>query len=133
MSTVLNESTSDATASPGPVLRPKPTRWGGIIFFKVEEIVFEAPRYRLAEHSEVFETMFHLPAGGEGTVEGRDEEHPIVLESYKAVDFDASLKIIYPTADDLISGSFKLEKEEWIGVLNLSTKWSMKKVCLKSH
>ncbi|RXW14605.1 hypothetical protein EST38_g11249 [Candolleomyces aberdarensis] len=128
MSTTLNESASDATASPGPILRPKPTRWGGIIFFKVEEIVFEAPRYRFAEHSEVFETMFQLPAGGDGNAEGGDKEHPIVLERYKAAHFDAFLKVIYPTADNVIQGSFKLDKEEWIGVLNLSTKWSIKKV-----
>ncbi|KAJ2924434.1 hypothetical protein H1R20_g12651, partial [Candolleomyces eurysporus] len=97
MSTSLNESTSDATASPGPILSLKPMRCGGTIFFKVEEIVFEAPRYRFAEHSEIFETMFHLPAGGDETAEGRDEGHPIVLESYKAADFNALLKVIYPT------------------------------------
>ncbi|RXW11471.1 hypothetical protein EST38_g14384, partial [Candolleomyces aberdarensis] len=128
MSTGLNESASDATTSPGPILRPKPIRWGDIIFFKVEEIVFEAPRHRFAKHSEVFETMFHLPAGSEETVEGRDKEHPIVLEGYKAVHFDSLLKILYPTPEDLISGTLKLEKEEWIGILNLSTRWNMKKI-----
>ncbi|RXW14602.1 hypothetical protein EST38_g11252 [Candolleomyces aberdarensis] len=97
MSTPLNESANDATASPGPILRPKPMRCGGTIFFKVEEIIFEVPRYRFAEHSEAFETMFRLPAGEDGTAEGRDEEHPVVLESYKAVHFDALLKVIYPT------------------------------------
>ncbi|RXW18250.1 hypothetical protein EST38_g7604 [Candolleomyces aberdarensis] len=121
------ESTSDGT-SPGPIVRPRPTRWGGTIFFKVEEIVFEAPRYRFAEHSEVFETMFHLPAGSDGIVEGRDEKHPIALEGYQAAHFHALLKILYPTPDDSIFGTFKLEKEEWIGVLNLSTRWNMKKV-----
>ena len=65
---------------------------------QVEEIVFEAPRYRLAKHSEVFESMFNLPAGSDGTIEGRDEEHPIVLEGYKAVHFDSLLKILYPTS-----------------------------------
>ena len=64
---------------------------------QVEEIVFEAPRYRFAEHSEVFETMFNLPAGGDGTVEGRDEEHPIVLEGHQAAHFHALLKVLYPT------------------------------------
>ncbi|KAJ2924431.1 hypothetical protein H1R20_g12654, partial [Candolleomyces eurysporus] len=133
MSTAANESASHATASPGPILRPKPKRWGGMIFFKVEEIVFEAPQSRFAEHSKVFETMFHLPAGSDGAVEGRDEEHPIVLEGYQAVHFDSLLNVLYPTPDDFISGILKLEKEEWIGVLNLSTRWSMKKVRLNSH
>ncbi|KAJ2924444.1 hypothetical protein H1R20_g12649, partial [Candolleomyces eurysporus] len=128
MSTAANESASHTTASPRPILRPKSKRWGGTIFFKVEEIVFEAPRSRFAEHSEVFETMFHLPVGSDGAVEGRDEEHPIVLEGYQAVHFDSLLNVLYPTPEDLISGILKLEKEEWIGVLNLSTRWSMKKI-----
>ncbi|RXW13993.1 hypothetical protein EST38_g11861 [Candolleomyces aberdarensis] len=127
MSTVLDESASDGT-SPGPIAGPERIRWGGMIFFKVEQFILEAPRYRFAEHSEVFETMFQLPAGSDGTVEGRDEEHPIVLEGYQAAHFHALLKILYPTPDDSIFGIFKLEKEEWVGVLNLSTRWSMKKI-----
>ncbi|RXW12915.1 hypothetical protein EST38_g12938 [Candolleomyces aberdarensis] len=98
MSTASNESASHATASSGPVLRPQPIRWGGTIFFKVEEIVFEAPRFRFAEHSEVFETMFHLPAGSDGTVEGRDDEHPILLEGYQATHFNSLLKVLYPAS-----------------------------------
>ncbi|RXW14600.1 hypothetical protein EST38_g11253 [Candolleomyces aberdarensis] len=128
MSAASNESASEATASPGPIIHPKRIRWGGIIFFKVEETVFEAPRYRFAKHSEVFETMFHLPAGSDGTAEGQDEEHPILLEGYKAVHFNSLLKVLYPTPEDFISGTLQLEKEEWIGVLNLSTRWSMKKI-----
>ncbi|KAJ2926950.1 hypothetical protein H1R20_g10124, partial [Candolleomyces eurysporus] len=119
MSIVLDESVSDGT-SPGPIAGPERVRWGGILFFKVEQSIFEAPRYRFAEYSEVFETMFQLPAGNDGTVEGQDEAHPIILEGYQAAHFCALLKILYPT--------FKLEKEEWIGVLNLSTRWSMKKI-----
>ncbi|KAJ2930409.1 hypothetical protein H1R20_g6732, partial [Candolleomyces eurysporus] len=127
MSTALNEPSNDGTF-PGPIAHRKRIRWGGITFFKVEESVFEAPRYRFAEYSEVFETMFQLPAGSDGNVEGRDEEHPIVLEGYRAAHFDALLAVLYPTPDDLISGTVKLETEEWIGVLNLSTRWGMKKI-----
>ena len=64
---------------------------------QVEEIIFEAPRNRLAECSEVFETMFRLPSGSDGRVEGQDEEHPIVLEGYQAAHFHALLKVLYPT------------------------------------
>jgi hypothetical protein len=64
---------------------------------QVEESVFEAPRYRFAEHSEVFDAMFHLPAGSDGNVEGRDEDHPIVLEGYQAAHFEALLKVLCPT------------------------------------
>jgi hypothetical protein len=42
--------------------------------------------------------MFSLPVGGEPeNAEGRSDEHPIILEGYKAADFQALLKIIYPT------------------------------------
>ncbi|KAJ2930377.1 hypothetical protein H1R20_g6725, partial [Candolleomyces eurysporus] len=112
------------------ISRPKPIRWGGTVFFKVctkaersqvEEIVFEAPRYRFTEHSEVFENMFHLPTGSDGDVEGRDEEHPIMLDGYKANDFSALMKVLYPEPHIMVSGSYGLSKEEWVGVLALST------------
>ncbi|RXW15126.1 hypothetical protein EST38_g10734 [Candolleomyces aberdarensis] len=120
---------SNANA-PGTTATPTVSRrkWGGMVFFKVEEIIFEVPRYRFSESSEVFETMFNLPPGSEGNLEGQDEEHPVVLEGYEAAHFDALLKVLYPTPHDLISGTFKLEKEEWIGVLNLSTRWNMKQI-----
>ncbi|RXW13998.1 hypothetical protein EST38_g11855 [Candolleomyces aberdarensis] len=88
-----NASGKKATTT---ISRPKPIRWGGTVFFKVEEIVFEAPRYRFTEHSEVFEDMFHLPTGSNGDVEGRDEEHPIMLDGYKANDFSALMRVLYP-------------------------------------
>ncbi|KAJ2930374.1 hypothetical protein H1R20_g6726, partial [Candolleomyces eurysporus] len=109
---------------------PEPIRWGGMVFFKVEEIAFEVPRSRFIENSEVFEAMFHLPVGNENE-EGRDEEHPIVLDGYKAVDFNALIKILYPVHEDVISGSYTLTKEEWVGVLSLSTRWDMKKELTK--
>ncbi|KAJ2932332.1 hypothetical protein H1R20_g4760, partial [Candolleomyces eurysporus] len=121
----MSNANGPGTTTTSTVSRRK---WGGMVFFKVEEIIFEVPRYRFSESSEVFETMFDLPPGSEGNVEGRDEGHPIVLEGYEAAHFDALLKVLYPTPDDLISGTFKLEKEEWIGVLNLSTRWSMKRI-----
>ncbi|RXW16305.1 hypothetical protein EST38_g9548 [Candolleomyces aberdarensis] len=87
---------------PGTIVRSKRIRWGDVIFFKltglqVEEIVFEVPRFRLTEHSEVFESLFQLPTGSDKTVEGQDEEHPIVLEGYQAGHFDALLKVLYPS------------------------------------
>ncbi|TEB24894.1 hypothetical protein FA13DRAFT_1738909, partial [Coprinellus micaceus] len=42
-------------------------------------------------------------------------------------DFEALLKILYPTTEDLISGKFSLTKEEWIGVLKLARAWEMQK------
>ena len=41
--------------------------------------------------------MFQLPTGSDGTVEGKNAEHPIVLEGYQASHFDALLKVLYPS------------------------------------
>ncbi|RXW11415.1 hypothetical protein EST38_g14441 [Candolleomyces aberdarensis] len=107
--------------------RPQPVQWD-LVFFKVEEITFPVSPHRLIENSDVLAGMFNMPTGEDQRVEGRDREHPIVLEGYQASDFDALLRVLYPTPEDLISGSFTLEKEEWVGVLNLSTRWQMKKI-----
>ena len=74
----------------------RPTHRYSAEWSQVEEIVFESPRYRFTEHSAVFEDMFRLPNGSNGNVEGRDEEHPIVLDGYKANDFSALMKVLYP-------------------------------------
>lgn len=42
--------------------------------------------------------MFTLPSGdGDPTEEGGTVDKPIFLEGYKAADFDALLRILYPT------------------------------------
>ena len=65
---------------------------------QVEETIFEVPRYRFTEYSEVFADMFHMPqaAGGAEDAEGRHRDRPIVLEGYKAADFAAIVKVLYP-------------------------------------
>lgn len=41
--------------------------------------------------------MFRLPSGeAGGEFEGRSEDNPIVLEGYRAADFDALLRVLYP-------------------------------------
>jgi hypothetical protein len=40
--------------------------------------------------------MFLLPVG-DGQEEGRSEERPIVLDGYKAIEFNALIKALYPT------------------------------------
>jgi hypothetical protein len=65
---------------------------------QVEETIFEVPRNRFTEHSEVFEDMFLMPQPEhEQAVEGRHRDRPIVLEGYKAADFAALIKVLYPT------------------------------------
>jgi hypothetical protein len=64
---------------------------------QVEEIIFPVSPHRLIENSDVFADMFHLPTAEDQRVEGTHKEHPIVLESYDASDFDALLRVLYPT------------------------------------
>jgi hypothetical protein len=51
------------------------------------------------EYSEIFADMFLMPqAEGKSNlvdVEGRDEEHPILLKGYQAADCAALVKILY--------------------------------------
>ena len=44
----------------------------------------------------MFATMFSLRPG-EGLEEGNSDEHPIVLEDVKAVDFERLLALFYPS------------------------------------
>jgi len=100
-------------------------------FIKVEDKLFCVPRYEFVKSSEVFADMFLLPSGPATRSEGQDRDHPIVLEGYKKDEFTSLLKVMYPTSSSLISGKnveLPLEKEEWVGVLKLSTIWDMTKI-----
>jgi hypothetical protein len=71
-----------------------------LLVAQVEETLFQVPRCRFTQYSEGFTDMFLMPQA-EGTsdrvdVEGRDKEHPILLEGYRAADFAALVKILYP-------------------------------------
>ena len=62
---------------------------------QVEQTLFRVHRFFLRRHSLVFATMFSLRPG-EGLEEGNSDEHPIVLEDVKAVDFERLLALFYP-------------------------------------
>ena len=115
----------------------------------MEDELFRVPKKDFTKHSEVFADMFVMPSGDHKNSEGGNDEHPIFLEGYKKNDFIALLKVMYPRYDGwwmilrfglipcssemLLSGTntvmkIELSKEEWIGVLNLSTRWDMRKV-----
>ncbi|RXW11712.1 hypothetical protein EST38_g14143 [Candolleomyces aberdarensis] len=86
------------------------TLWS-TVFFKVEDTIFQVPQHWFTEHSEVFVDMFLMPqAGDEKSVEGKDKEHPILLESYKAADFKALVELLYPLP--AISESYSSTKDE---------------------
>ncbi|RXW14139.1 hypothetical protein EST38_g11714 [Candolleomyces aberdarensis] len=77
------------------------TLWS-TVFFKVEDTIFQVPQHRFTEHSEIFADMFLMPQAGDAkSVEGKDKEHPILLESYKAADFKALVKLLYPPTCDI--------------------------------
>ncbi|KIM37706.1 hypothetical protein M413DRAFT_253968 [Hebeloma cylindrosporum] len=104
--------------------------WDNIVI-KVEDRLFCVPRCEFVQLSEVFADMFLLPSAPGANPEGRDREHPLVLEGYKKDEFACLLKVMYPTAGSLISGTtlaLALGKEEWVSVLKLSTIWNMEKI-----
>ncbi|CAA7271197.1 unnamed protein product [Cyclocybe aegerita] len=104
--------------------------WDNMVI-QVEDELFCVPRCEFVRSSEVFADMFLLPSGPATCNEGQDRKHPIVLEGYKKHEFACLLKVMYPTAGSLISGTkldLDLEKEEWVSVLKLSAIWDMKKI-----
>jgi hypothetical protein len=61
----------------------------------VEDVVFTIDRHVLLQASPVFKDMFVV--GDSSSGEGTSEDSPITLEGYKADDFEALLKVLYPT------------------------------------
>ncbi|KAF6750636.1 hypothetical protein DFP72DRAFT_1013133 [Ephemerocybe angulata] len=114
---------------------PEPTvatfMWD-IVVFKVEGRIFQVPRQRFIEYSDIFADMFGLPASrdsqGKADVEGLSIESPITLDGYRASEFEALLKAMYPTSSNVLEGAFRMTRDEWISVLKLSTVWNMKKI-----
>ncbi|EAU89731.2 hypothetical protein CC1G_07456 [Coprinopsis cinerea okayama7 len=109
--------------------------WDAVII-RVEDGLFCVPRYGLVNASAVFSDMLSLPSGQDGPapVEGTDPAHPIVLEGYKKDEFKCLLRLLYPSAEDIISETsvrLTLSKDQWISVLKLSTIWGMNKI--RSH
>ncbi|KAJ3523533.1 hypothetical protein NMY22_g11397 [Coprinellus aureogranulatus] len=111
-----------STDSDAPSVPPHNYLWD-LVVFKVEERLFRVNKHAFVQHSSVFKNMFHIGDGRTG--EGVSDDHPVVLNGYRAGDFEALLMILYPTAHDLISGNFSLTKEQWSGVLRLSRSWEM--------
>ncbi|KAJ6456079.1 hypothetical protein C8R45DRAFT_580814 [Mycena sanguinolenta] len=94
------------------------------ITFKVEDTIFNVPRYHFERSSEIFATMFTLPAGDGVQTEGQSDENPIVLEGVSSVCFRALLKVLYPLdVQQVWKNALGLTKDDWISVLKLSTQW----------
>ncbi|KAH6908504.1 hypothetical protein BKA70DRAFT_1222701 [Coprinopsis sp. MPI-PUGE-AT-0042] len=75
-------------------------------------------------------------ASNDGTGEGASDDKPIVLEGYKQGDFDALLRVMLPQQVSFLGGYLlliqhslpELTKDQWVGVLKLSTIWQMDKI-----
>ncbi|KAF7336512.1 hypothetical protein MSAN_02283200 [Mycena sanguinolenta] len=68
----------------------------GDVIIRVEHTLFKVYKAFLTHNSSVFATMFNLPAGM-GDPEGSSDDHPIVLEGEKAMDFRTVLEFLYAT------------------------------------
>ncbi|KIM53064.1 hypothetical protein SCLCIDRAFT_1223238 [Scleroderma citrinum Foug A] len=66
--------------------------------------------------------MFLLPQGDCVTVEGLDDNKPVVLESIEKSDFEQLLKVLLHRKYGTRSG-LPLNDEQWMAVLKLSTMW----------
>ncbi|KAJ7314358.1 hypothetical protein DFH08DRAFT_716740, partial [Mycena albidolilacea] len=86
------------------------------------DCLFNVPRYHFERSSEVFATMFTLPAGDGVQAEGHNDEQPVVLEGVRSDDFQQLLKALYPLPDGIGMDNW-MTKDEWISVLKLSTQW----------
>ncbi|KIM38468.1 hypothetical protein M413DRAFT_447717 [Hebeloma cylindrosporum] len=93
---------------------------GDFVVFKAENKLFRVPLYQFTGGSEVFQTLFSLPAGNE-EVQGRSETDPIVLPpTISADDFGNFMKVLYPQGT---CSWFTFPKAVWISTLKLSSMW----------
>ncbi|KAF5341054.1 hypothetical protein D9611_006151 [Ephemerocybe angulata] len=122
------EQTTDQLAATTSAGRVDEFYWDTVVF-KVENSLFKVPRERFIAQSEVFSGMFQLvPGDGHESVEGGSDDNPIVLEGYKADDFIALLKALYPGTSEVNGAGGPRTKDEMISALKLSTIWEMKKI-----
>ncbi|KAH6867902.1 hypothetical protein BKA70DRAFT_1414320 [Coprinopsis sp. MPI-PUGE-AT-0042] len=98
--------------APEPSVQKHSVHFWDSITFKVEGVVFQLPKYRFVEESEVFMEMVAKDAG----------DGPIDLD-VSLVDFESFLKAFLPRASAMYDDKPTLVKEEWISILKLSTKW----------
>ncbi|KAH6907066.1 hypothetical protein BKA70DRAFT_1563408 [Coprinopsis sp. MPI-PUGE-AT-0042] len=84
----------------------------GIYYFQVEGVVFQLPKYRFVEDSEVFMEMVTTSEGA-GVIE----------LDVSLGDFESFLKAFLPRTSAIYDPEPILTKDEWISVLKLSSKW----------
>ncbi|KAG8904597.1 hypothetical protein FRB99_001516 [Tulasnella sp. 403] len=83
------------------------------------DTLFKVHRYFFVRDSAVFKAMFTLPPGPGKTVEGMEDENPIVLPEVPALDFERFLWVLYPPS----FGEYNATVPEWCSILHLATLW----------
>ncbi|TDL18867.1 hypothetical protein BD410DRAFT_792853 [Rickenella mellea] len=103
-----------------------PIYYFSLLVFLVKGRLFKVPRIFFETQSAIFKNMFMLPNGVENhDPEGSSDANPIHLEGVKRKDFAAFLKLLIPLNP---LDPIHLEKEEWIGALEISTMWEFKRI-----
>ncbi|KAH6894003.1 hypothetical protein BKA70DRAFT_1160824 [Coprinopsis sp. MPI-PUGE-AT-0042] len=101
--------TEDASA---PSIQKHSLYFWESITFKVDGVVFQLPKYRFVEESDVFMEMVKT-SEGDGVI-----ELDVTL-----VEFESFLKAFLPRASAMYDWRPILTQDEWIDVLKLSSKW----------
>ena len=102
MNIIISDVPTTATRWDIVVFKVRPTlylstRVINCVGAQVEDTIFRVNRQGFATASPFFETMFRLPSGDNRKILGTTDDDPIVLEGHKADDFDALLRVLYPT------------------------------------
>ncbi|PPQ65568.1 hypothetical protein CVT24_010831 [Panaeolus cyanescens] len=93
------------------------------VVLKAEDRIFSVPKYGLMEHGTYFQTLFEGNATRHPT-RGSSELHPLILEGVSKTDFHNFLRVLYPFHGiDSPCGD-----DDWLGVLDLSTKWGFHEI-----
>jgi len=95
------------------------------IVFLVEDHLFKVPARNFITESEVFETMFKLPQNPDIAPDGLSDDQPLRLEGVKKDGFRQLLRVMYPSGT---GKALTLTTEQWLSVLELSTRWDMTEI-----
>ncbi|KAF5324178.1 hypothetical protein D9619_011167 [Psilocybe cf. subviscida] len=95
-----------------------------LVYIKVESTVFSVIKEWLMEEGCTFSDMFSLPINdaermAPASVEGKTKRNPIILEGVSVASFQSFLRVMYGSR-----GKSLVTYDEWVGALELSTRWN---------
>lgn len=94
------------------------------IVLQVENTLYRLPQSRFRTGSRAFHDMLALPQGHTTSVEGLDDNNPIVLHGIASSDFDHLLEVLFPRAEEPPNFNY----HEWSRVARLADMWSFEDV-----